>query len=80
MPPVAVTRNDDQAVITIMYNGKPTLTPIILGQTFPSGIEVAAGINAGDVIALPDDNKSDREESVPTRTGPRISSASSVEY
>ncbi|NNU48838.1 HlyD family efflux transporter periplasmic adaptor subunit [Rhizobium sp. WYCCWR 11279] len=53
VPTDAVSRNGDQAVLTVVDNKGPALVPVILGETFPAGIEVISGLNAGSTVKVP---------------------------
>lgn len=50
VPPLAVINSATGASIRIRRNGEVMTVPVLLGATFPAGVEVVSGLSAGDVV------------------------------
>ncbi|PPJ49029.1 hypothetical protein C0075_00080 [Rhizobium sp. KAs_5_22] len=53
LPPAAIIKDGAGALVQVQRNGKSMNVPVLLGETFPAGIEITRGILAGDVVFLP---------------------------
>ncbi|MDR6818771.1 multidrug efflux pump subunit AcrA (membrane-fusion protein) [Neorhizobium sp. 2083] len=53
VPPLAVLNAGAAPQIRIRRAGKDTMVPVLLGSTFPDGVEVVSGLNPGDIVLLP---------------------------
>jgi multidrug efflux pump subunit AcrA (membrane-fusion protein) len=53
IPPSAVVRASAGPRVRVRRNGETITLPVILGHSFPAGVEVVAGLSPGDVVLLP---------------------------
>lgn len=53
IPPDAVQRIGQLETVTVIENGVTRTRTVKAGKMYPDGVEVLAGLNAGEVIALP---------------------------
>jgi HlyD family secretion protein len=52
-PPLAIINTEAGAHIRLQRNGQTVLQPVLLGATFPAGVEVVSGLSAGDIVSSP---------------------------
>jgi len=50
VPPSAIIRDEAGSHIMLYRNGQAVLQPVLLGTTYPSGIEVLTGLSKGDTV------------------------------
>ncbi|TWC75766.1 multidrug resistance efflux pump [Rhizobium sp. SJZ105] len=52
VPPAAILKTGSGPHVKVKRNGETLMVPVLLGGTFPAGIEVLGGLNKGDAIVL----------------------------
>lgn len=52
VPPSVIVKSGAGAQVRIRQNGDVVMAPVLLGKTFPEGVEVLSGISAGDRIII----------------------------
>lgn len=50
VPPTVIIRSEAGPQVKLQRHGQNLLQPILLGTTFPEGIEVVSGLSAGDIV------------------------------
>lgn len=50
VPPSAIISSDAGAQVRLQRQGQTVLQPVLLGTTFPEGIEVLSGLSDGDIV------------------------------
>lgn len=52
VPPAAIVNTGSGAQVRIQRNGETVMIPVLLGSTFPVGVEIVSGLSAGDAVLL----------------------------
>ena len=50
VPPSAIISGDAGAQVRLHRHSRSVLQPVLLGATFPAGVEVVSGLSAGDIV------------------------------
>lgn len=50
VPPSVIIRSEAGPQVKLQRHGQSLLQPVLLGTTFPEGIEVVSGLSAGDIV------------------------------
>lgn len=53
VPPAAIVKTEAGWQVRVLRNGETLSVPVLLGATFPAGVEVMSGLSVGDTVLLP---------------------------
>ncbi|RKE76945.1 multidrug resistance efflux pump [Rhizobium sp. AG855] len=54
VPPSAIIRSEAGPQVRVRRDGQSDFQSVLLGATFPTGVEIVAGLSAGDVVLSPE--------------------------
>lgn len=52
VPPAAIVNTGSGAQVRVQRNGETVMMPVLLGATFPAGVEIVSGLSVGDTVLL----------------------------